>query len=239
MTTSHDSFTRACRRDFAFLVRDYSFTVRASASQIEASVMFVRPDALVVVYTEWMSEPWVTVKIGRARSFGLHTKIARLDPDYARRKPSGESAVIAYHARFLRTHVRAILGGLPRKPPEPEPARKPRATRAGALDFLVNELGWASASEREFSTKQTKLHFHKGSVRLAVALDDGRRLACVRISARTKEVDLDDAIAKLAPDFAARRPKEQKARLAFYAEFLRTRGAALLAGKRSAWSRMP
>ena len=70
-----------------------------------------------------------------------------------------------------------------------------------------------------------------------LVLADGKRLTRVTISARRKEADLDDAIAKLAPALA-RAPKEQKARLAFYAEFLRHSGAALLAGKRSAWSRL-
>jgi hypothetical protein len=236
---SYASFKRTCREAFAFLADDWGFEPRVSGSAREASVTFVRPDAFVNIYTEWMEDPSVAVKLGRPATFGLDARIAKLDAAYAKQKPSGESAVLAYYARFLREHAREILGGaLPRKPPPPEPEKKPRATRAGPLDFLARDLGWGAGSMREGATKET-LAFYKDGVRLWLVFGDGHALLSLRISAGRKEVELDDAIAALAPEMRARRPKEQKARLAFYAEFLRSpRGVALLARKRSAWSRI-
>ena len=101
ISMSYDAFTRASREGLEFLVRDWGFEVRASASKIEASVLFTRPDAFVCIMTERQCDPWVTVKLGTA-SFGLHARIAKLDPAYAKRIPSGESAVIAYYATFFR-----------------------------------------------------------------------------------------------------------------------------------------
>ena len=200
-------------------------------------MLFTRPDAFVCVMTERQCDPWVTVKLGTAASFGLHTRIAKLDPAYAKRKPTGESAVIRHYVTFFRKHARAILAGLPLEPPAPEPPRKPRATRAGALDFLVNELGWGSGSIREFATKRPRSSFTK-TRSASRSCSPTANASRARASARETKANLDAAIATLAPDLPRPPKKDQKARLAFYADFFRARGAALLEGKRSAWSRL-
>ncbi len=234
-----NAFAKTCRTDFAFLVGTYGFERTITEGDRYSSASFARPDALIGVYAEAGDKPWVTVKVGR-RYFGLHKAIRQIDPAYEKRQPeSGETAMLVHYARFLKKHFRTILGPLPRKPPPPAPPKKRRANKAGALDFLATLPGWKTASSRTFATKMTTLIYYDGQgVRLTLDLVDGKTLERVRIYCKTKESDLDDAIRVLAPELNESRPEEQKSRLVYYAEFLRHRGAALLAGKRSAWGKL-
>lgn len=234
-----NSFAKTCRTDFAFLVDNYGFERTITEGDRYSSASFARPDAMIGVYAEAGDKPWVTVTVGR-RYFGLHKAIQQIDPAYKKREPEyGETAILVHYARFLRKHFREILGPLPRKPPTPAPPAKRRANRAGALDFLATLPGWKTASSRTFATKMTTLIYYDAEgVRLTLDLLDAKVLQTVRIYFKTKELDLDDAITLLAPELSASRPEEQKARLVYYAEFLRHRGAALLAGKRSAWGKL-
>lgn len=233
------SFAQTCRTDFAFLVERHGFKRTISEGDRDSSASFIRTDAHIGVHAEAGGMPWVTVTVG-GRDFGLEKAIKRLDPAYRKARPAhGETPILVYYAHFLRKHFTEILGPLPRRPPPPPPPAKRRATRAGALDFLAALPGWQTGSLRDHATRTTTLIFHQdGNLRVRVELRDGKLLEAVRISAKTKDVDLDDAIAVLAPDLRASRPEEQKARLAYYAGFLRNRGAALLAGKRSAWGKL-
>ena len=74
-------------------------------------------------------------------------------------------------------------------------------------------------------------------MRLRICLAGGA-LETVYLQARSKTVNLDHAIATLAPALAAPRSADANQRLTQYASFLRGPGAALLAGKSSAWSRL-
>lgn len=234
-----NSFAKTCRTDFAFLVEEYGFERTITEGDRYSSASFVRTDAIIGVYAEAGDKPWVTVKVDR-RYFGLHKAIQQIDPAYKKREPeSGETAILVHYARFLRMHFKEIVGPLPRTPPPPAPPAKRRANRAGALDFLATLPTWKTGSMRTFATKMTTLiYYDEQGVRLTIDLREGKALQTVRIYFKTKEIDLDDAVTVLAPELSARRPEEQKARLAYYAEFLRHRGAALLAGKRSAWGKL-
>ena len=124
---SYASFTGACRKQFAFLLRQ-GFVAEVSVRPGEAAVSFVRADdgAAVEVLQEYTGEPWVTVR-AQGRSAGLHRLIARLEPAYRAARPAkGADAVVlvAYYARFLRRHARDVLG--PRTTPPPPTRGAPR-----------------------------------------------------------------------------------------------------------------
>ena len=102
-----NAFAKTCRTEFAFLVTKYNFRITVEEGDRDSMASFYRTDALVNVYAEAGSKPWVTVRTS-GPAFGLHKAIERIDPDYRKREPEyGETAVLVYYARFLRKHAGA------------------------------------------------------------------------------------------------------------------------------------
>jgi hypothetical protein len=222
---SYAEFLGACRREFSFLKR-LGFESEESVIPAEASVTFTRSadDSCVRISSEYVGEPWVVVT-KQGRGAGLHRHIARLDAAYRKTWPTtGLKRQVRYYARFLKQHADSILPLLLKKAALP---RKKSRAGAGALSFLETELGWDWGRSTE-AGKATVV-FVKMPVRVTIEWE-GNELQAVHLHARSKSVNLDT--------LTAQPPVEARQRLDFYAAFLRGEGAALTAGKPSAWAKI-